>query len=85
MAGSKFGRNYRDWKPVAPVVVTEEPLEMLAHAVGAMSAPARALRALRLRQAQGEDVVCLVDEGHFFVILRSELPEGLRPSHMEEG
>jgi len=85
MAGSKYGRSYRGWKLIAPVLVEQEPLEMLAHAVGATSAPARALKTLKMRRDQGEDVVCLLDEGNFFVILRSELPETLVRSESQEG
>ncbi len=74
MAGSRFGRPYNKDRLIAPSLVDETVLEVLRLAVGLSSAPAQALLELRTRRANGEDVVCLVDDRDFFVIERDDLP-----------
>lgn len=80
MAGSRFGKPYDRAKLTAPSLIDEAVLEVLGHAVGVSSAPAQALRDLRARRQQGEDVVCLADERDLFVVPRLDLPPGLTES-----
>jgi hypothetical protein len=77
MAGSRFGRPFDKHRPVAPVLMSDDILDLLCHLLGAGSAPVQARRRLDALRQAGEDVLCLVDDGHFFVVSRAELPAGM--------